>query len=95
MSSSNFMNVIGFKLRQDCRDNYFEVINKTDFEGMAKRYISRTGDYYCFFGVMESVEVIAAQRSKMIAHLDVVRGFMEELSPELGVTDPVSGNIVA
>ena len=31
----------------------------------------------------------------MIAHLDVVRGFMEALSPELGVTDPVSGNIVA
>ena len=30
-----------------------------------------------------------------IAHLDEVRGFMEELSPELGVTDPVSGNIVS
>ena len=31
----------------------------------------------------------------MIAHLDEVRGFTEELSPELGVTDPVSGNIVS
>ena len=31
----------------------------------------------------------------MIAHLDDVRGFMKELSPELGVTDPVSGDIVA
>ena len=29
----------------------------------------------------------------MIANLDEVREFMEELSPELGVTDPVSGNI--
>ena len=38
---------------------------------------------------------IAAQRPAMIAHLDEVRGFMEELSPELGVTDPVSGNIVS
>ena len=37
----------------------------------------------------------AAQRPAMIAHLDEVRGFMEELSPELGVTDPVSGNIVS
>tara|TARA_B100000242_G_scaffold250626_1_gene192171 strand:- start:718 stop:834 length:117 start_codon:yes stop_codon:yes gene_type:complete len=27
----------------------------------------------------------------MIVHLDEVRGFMEELSPELGVTDPDSG----
>ena len=31
----------------------------------------------------------------MIAHLDEVRGFMKELSPELGVTDAVSGDIVA
>ena len=96
MSSSNFMNVVRFKLKQDCVDKYFEVINKTDFEGMMQRYIAKTGDYdYCFVGIWESAEAIAAQRSKMIAHLDEVRGFMEELSPELGVTDPVSGNIVA
>ena len=31
----------------------------------------------------------------MIAHLDEVRGFMKELSPDLGVTDPVSGDIFA
>ena len=31
----------------------------------------------------------------MIAHLDEVRELMEELSPELGVTDTVSGNIVS
>jgi hypothetical protein len=27
--------------------------------------------------------------------LSEVRGFMEELSPELGFTDPISGNIVS
>ena len=96
MSSSNFMNVVRFKLKQNCVEKYFEVINNTDFEGMIQRYIAKTGVYdYCFVGIWESAEAIAAQRSKMIAHLDEVRGFMEELSPELGVTDPVSGNIVA
>ena len=45
--------------------------------------------------IFDSAEAIAAQRPAMIAHLDEVRGFMEELSPELGVTDPVSGNIVS
>ena len=90
------MNVVRFKLKQDYVDKYFEVINKTDFEGMIKRYIAKTGDYdYCCVGIWESAEAIAAQRSKMIAHLDDVREFMEELSPELGVTDPVSGNIIA
>lgn len=31
----------------------------------------------------------------MISHLNNVRGFMEEFSPELGVIDPVSENIVS
>ena len=90
------MNIVRFKLKSDCVDKYFEVVDKTSFKLMTQRYIAKTGDYdYCFVGIWESAESIAAQRSKMISHLDEVRGFMEELSPELGVTDPVSGNIVA
>ncbi len=92
MTAQNFMNVVRFKLKSDCVDKY-EVIDKTSFEGMTQRYIAKTGDYdYCFVGIWKSAEAIAAQRPAMIAHLDEVRGFMEELSPELGVTDPVSGN---
>ena len=90
------MNVVRFKLKSDCVDKYFEVIEKINFEGMTQRYIAKTGNYdYCFVGIWKSAEAIAAQRPAMIAHLDEVRGFMEELSPELGVTDPVSGNIVS
>ena len=63
---------------------------------MTQRYIAKTRAYdYCFVGIQESAEAIAAQRPKIIAHLDEVILFMEELSSELGVTDPVSGNIVA
>ena len=90
------MNVVRFKLKSDCVDKYFEVIDKTSFKGMTQRYIAKTGDYdYCFFGIWKKAETISAQRPAMIAHLDEVRGFMEELSHELGVTDPVSGNIVS
>ncbi len=96
MTAQNFMNVVRFKLKSDCIDQYFEVIDKISFEGMTQRYIAKTGDYdYCFVGIWKNAESIAAQRPAMIAHLDEVRGFMEELSPELGVTDPVSGNIVS
>ena len=96
MTSSNFMNVVRFKLKSDYVDKYFEIINKTNFEGMTQRYIAKTGNYdYCFVGIWKNEEAIAAQRSAMIAHLDEVRAFMEELSPELGVTDPVSGPIVS
>ena len=48
-----------------------------------------------FVGILKSAEAIAAQRLAMIAHLDAVRGFMGQLSPELGVSDPVSGNTVS
>ncbi|GIR94683.1 MAG: hypothetical protein CM15mP96_3410 [Gammaproteobacteria bacterium] len=98
MTAQNFMNVVRFKLKSDCVDKYFEVIDKTSFEGMTQRYIAKTGNYdYCFVGIWKSAEAIAAQRSanKICSHLDEVRVFMEELSPELGVTDPVSGNIVS
>ena len=96
MTAQNFMNVVRFKLKSDCIDQYFEVIDKTSFEGMTQRYIAKTGNYdYCFVGIWKSAEAIAEQRPAMINHLDEVRGFMEELSPELGVTDPVSGNIVS
>ncbi len=44
---------------------------------------------------MEKREALISARPKMIAHLGEARGFMRELSPELGVTDPVSGDIVA
>ena len=96
MTVQSFMNIVRFKLKPNCVEKYFEVIDKTNFEGMTQRYIAKTGNYdYCFVGIWRSAEAIAAQRPAMIAHLDDVRGFMEELSPELGVTDPVSGNIVS
>ena len=96
MTAQNFMNVVRFKLKSDSVDKYFELIDKTNFAGMTQRYIAKTGNYdYCFVGIWKSSQAIAAQRPAMIAHLDAVRGFMEELSPELGVTDPVSGNIVS
>ena len=44
MTVQNFMNVVRFKLKSDCVDKYFEVIDKTNFEGMTQRYIAKTGD---------------------------------------------------
>ena len=71
MTSQNFRNAVRFKWNKNCVDKYFEVINKTDFEGMIQRYIAKTGDYeYCFVGIWKNSKVIVAQRPKMIAHLD-------------------------
>ena len=63
---------------------------------MSDRYIcTNRKNSYCFVGLWESKEALVSARPKMIAHLDEAREFMKEPSPELGVTDPVSGDIVA
>ena len=49
MTAQNFMNVVRFKLKSDCVDKYFEVIDKTSFEGMTQRYIAKTGNYVGYF----------------------------------------------
>jgi len=55
MTAQKFMNVVRFKLKSDCVEKYFEVIDKTSFEGMTQRYIAKTGDYdYCFVGIWKS-----------------------------------------
>ena len=89
------MNVVRYQLKPAFVDDYFEKLAQFNTEGLIAKYVARTGlNDYCFVGLWESEEAIASARPKMLAHLDEVRGFMEELSPELGVTDPVSGPLV-
>ena len=45
-------------------------------------------------GEWKSEEDIAKARPQMIEFLDSLRHTLEELSPELGVTDPYSGSVI-
>jgi len=45
-------------------------------------------------GEWKSEEDIAKARPQMIEFLDSLRHTLEELSPELGVTEPFSGSVV-
>jgi hypothetical protein len=58
-------------------------------------YIIKTGERdFCFVGEWDSMEAMVAKRSAMIAELDKVRHMLEDQGGGLGVTDPVSGEIV-
>ena len=46
------------------------------------------------YGLWESEEAMVTAKPDMIALLDTARDLLEEISPELGVTDPVSGTVV-
>ena len=62
---------------------------------VAKSYIVKTGERtYAFVAFFVSEKNLIDARPKMIASLDSVRDLLEEISPELGVTDPASGPVV-
>ena len=95
MTEPKFMNIVWFKLKLECVDKYFEAYMEFSCEGLTDSYNAQTGeDSYCFVGLWERRESLVSARPQMIAHLDEVREFMKELSPKLGVTEPVSGDIV-
>ena len=69
--------------------------NPLQAAGMEQHFLVQTGDReYLGIGVWESKDSLVAARPVMIEFLNTLRHVLEEISPELGVTDPRSGFIV-
>ena len=97
---SKFMNVVRSKVKQDKKDEYMKKLkeffdNTRGTEGLISMKLIETGpNNMCIIGEWKDAQSIAKARDKMIAGLDTVRPLLEEISPELGVTDPVSGPVI-
>jgi len=66
-----------------------------EFAGLRRFSLVKTGERnYCFVGEWDAMASLVAARPQMIEMLDRMRHMLEELSSELGVTDPVSGEVV-
>ena len=95
-----FMNVVRSKVKEDKKDEYMKKLdeffnNMKGTEGLISMKQIQTGtNNYCIIGEWKNEDAIAKARTKMIAGLDSVRLMLEEISPELGVTDPVSGPVI-
>ena len=62
---------------------------------VAQSYIIKTGERtFAFVAIFETEQHLIDARPQMIASLDSVRDLLEEISPELGVSDPASGPVV-
>lgn len=89
-------NIVRFKVKPG-REQEFLDMHRDDphLAGFLGGAVVKTGDRaYCFIGEWESFDRIAAARPKMIGMLDRVRDTLEDLGGGLGVTDPVSGEVV-
>ena len=97
---SKFMNVVRSKVKEGKKDEYIKKLkeffnNMKGTEGLISIKQIQTGtNTYCVVGEWQNEDAITKARPKMIASLDTVRPLLDEISPELGVTDPVSGPVI-
>ena len=90
-------NVVRFKVRPGNEQQFLDAHRamRPAFKGFLGANMIKTGDQtYCFVGQWRNFQSIVAARPQMIAMLDQVRSLLENLGPELGVTDPISGESI-
>ena len=97
---SKFMNVVRSKVKEGKKDEYMKKLkeffnNMKGTDGLISMKQIQTGpNNMCIIGEWKDEQSIAKARDKMIAWVDAVKLLLEEISPELGVTDPVSCPVV-
>lgn len=90
-------NLVRFRVKPGREEDFVDAHRraKADWPGLRKASIIRTGGQgWAFVGEWESMEALAAARPGMVAILDSFRDTLEDLGGGLGVTDPVSGEVV-
>ena len=90
-------NTVRFRVKPG-RDQEFLDAHKrvqADWAGLKQANIIKTGERaYCIIAEWTDMDALAAARPHMIATLDSFRDALEDLSGDLGVTDPISGPVV-
>ena len=90
-------NIVRFRVKPGREEAFLEAHRKADptFKGFLRGSLVKTGERaYCMVGEWDAFDSIIEARPKMIALLDTFRGDLEDLGGGLGVTDPVSGDVV-
>jgi hypothetical protein len=90
-------NIVRFRVKPGREEAFLEAHRRADasFKGFVRGALIKTGERaYCMFGEWDAMASLAAARPQMIALLDSFRGDLEDLGSGLGVTDPVSGEVV-
>jgi antibiotic biosynthesis monooxygenase len=91
------MNVVRFRVKPGCEQQFIDAHRSAgpNFKGFLGGQLIKTGDRtFCIVAEWRNFDAIAAARPEMIAMLDKMRDLLEDLGGGLGVTDPVSGDVV-
>lgn len=90
-------NVVRFRVKPGREKDFLDAHRKAHLgvKGLKRFALIKTGDRtYCVVGEWDDFPSLTAARPQMIATLDTFRDTLEDLGGGLGVTDPVSGEVV-
>jgi hypothetical protein len=91
-------NVVRFRVKPGREKDFLDLhkaFGSNPIPGVRRLSMIKTGDRtYCLIGEWAAMSDIVGARTAMIANLDKMRDMLEDLGNGLGVTDPVSGDVV-
>ncbi len=90
-------NVVRFRVRPGMEEQFLDYHRKlrSKLEGFIGGSMIRTGGQnFCLVGEWRNFKSIVDARPQMHTMLDAVRDMLEDLGGGLGLTDPVSGEVV-
>jgi len=96
-------NIVRMRVKPGCEKAFLDLNRSMDQartarmkqNGFRRASIVKTGERsYCFLGEWDDMNSIVRSRPEMIQELDGMRELLEDLGGGLGVTDPVSGEVV-
>jgi len=90
-------NVVRFRVKPGREPDFLAAHRKAhpEFTGFKRFVLIKTGDRtYCAIGEWDSFQSIVAARPRMISMLETFRDTLEDQGVGIGVTDPVSGEVV-
>ena len=95
---ANFASSVRFQVKTGQENAFLEAVMKFDASQhpgcISHQVIDAGNGRFQSNVVWENEDAIAAARPNLIKFLDTMRPTLAEISPELGVTDPISGTIV-
>ena len=90
-------NIVRFRVKPGHEQHFIAAHRsaRPGFKGFRGGALVKTGERtFCIVGEWASFKKMAEARPQMIAMLDTFRGDLEDLGGGLGLTDPVSGELV-
>ena len=90
-------NVVRFRVKPGDEDAFVEAHRRASsaWPGFQRGMLVKTGERsFCFVGIWDGMAQMAAARPQMAGVLDSFRATLEDLGGGLGLTDPVSGEVV-